>query len=294
MIQGYKIERCTPEYSENMLPIAANLNNDLAIIQSGDGIVSFSTTRRFDGEKAVEIYSETLNSGTKTTIFDFGNSLSTVIQNDGIHIFSAKLFSYSTGFGGVFTKSLPYKLRVKLFVNAVNVETFEFDHLASIDNVSIWETWAQSHSFLTGQTVDWRFELETQPTNFTPSPPLYLYLDALKFEIDNRNLGLPSVYSSPVASATALYYVFAAANYTLTSADETVEVTVSSVQTLPSAIGLLNKSFKVINATAGQVTVDTTASQTIGNKVSGNPISITLQPEEYLEVISNGINYRII
>lgn len=83
--------------------------------------------------------------------------------------------------------------------------------------------------------------------------------------------------------------------YTLVAIDGTIEVTVSgSTQTLPTAIGILNKRYRIINTSNGIVRVNTTLSQTIGNNSISNPTFIDLYSEEVLEVISNNSNWRII
>jgi hypothetical protein len=90
-------------------------------------------------------------------------------------------------------------------------------------------------------------------------------------------------------------YVIKSGAYVVTSADQTIEVTTAgATQTLPTAVGKLGKTFRVINCSGGIVRVDTTSSQTIGNAVAGNPTYIDLNPEEWLDVISNNVNYRII
>jgi len=81
----------------------------------------------------------------------------------------------------------------------------------------------------------------------------------------------------------------------LLASDGTSEVTVAgATQTLPTAVGKLNKRYRIINASNGVVRVDTTSSQTIGNAVAGNPIFFDLQPGEVLDVISNNTNWRMI
>lgn len=97
----------------------------------------------------------------------------------------------------------------------------------------------------------------------------------------------------PVSSQKA--YVIKSAAYTLTDSDATVEVTtVGATQTLPTAVGRAGREFRVINCSGGVVQVATTSSQTIGNLPAGNPIVINLASEEWLDVISNGTNWRII
>jgi len=83
--------------------------------------------------------------------------------------------------------------------------------------------------------------------------------------------------------------------YTLLTTDGTVEVTVAgATQTFHTAVGNLNKKCRIINASNGVVRADTTSSQTIGNSSVSNPTFIDLQPEEWLDVISNGTNWRMI
>ena len=67
-------------------------------------------------------------------------------------------------------------------------------------------------------------------------------------------------------------YVIKAVAYVLLAADGTSEVTVAgATQTLPTAVGKINKRYRVINASLGIVRVDTTSSQTIGNSAIANP-----------------------
>lgn len=90
-------------------------------------------------------------------------------------------------------------------------------------------------------------------------------------------------------------YQVKAVSYTLTSSDLTIEVSTSgATQTLPTAVGIAGKKYTIINNSIGIVRVNTTSSQTIGNKVIGNPIFINLKPQEWLDVVSNGTNWKII
>ena len=90
-------------------------------------------------------------------------------------------------------------------------------------------------------------------------------------------------------------YQVKAVSYTLTSSDLTIEVsTAGATQTLPTAVGIAGKKYTIINNSIGIVRVNTTSSQTIGNEVVGNPIFINLKPQEWLDVVSNGTNWKII
>jgi len=93
--------------------------------------------------------------------------------------------------------------------------------------------------------------------------------------------------------STSSPYILVANNYTLQDTDETVEAFIGNIIiTLPTAVGNLGKKFRIINTSNAIVRVETTSSQTIGNKSTGNPIFVILNPEDYLDVQSNNINYR--
>lgn len=90
-------------------------------------------------------------------------------------------------------------------------------------------------------------------------------------------------------------YQVKSATYTLTASDRTIEVdTAGATQTLPTAVGCSGREYRIINASTGIVRANTTSSQTIGNANSGNPTFIDLNPEEWLDIVSNGTNWRII
>lgn len=111
----------------------------------------------------------------------------------------------------------------------------------------------------------------------------------------SANFTPESLITKRYADALIGDYVIKAVAYVLLPADGTSEVTVAgATQTLPTAVGKLNKRYRIINASNGIVRVDTTSSQTIGNAVVGNPTFIDLQPTEVLDVISNNTNWRMI
>lgn len=98
--------------------------------------------------------------------------------------------------------------------------------------------------------------------------------------------------NSKVANSS---YVIKAVAYVLTISDRTSEVTVAgATQTLPTAVGCAGDEKRIINASLGIVRVDTTLSQTIGNLNAGNPTFVDLNPGEWLDVVSNGTNWRMI
>jgi len=108
--------------------------------------------------------------------------------------------------------------------------------------------------------------------------------------------GYDFYFPSTVGGTIALTDTYTIQNtYSILPTDTYVEIdTATSVVTLPTAVGIAGKKFCIINVSSGSITVNTTSSETIGNNSVTNPTSIILLPEEVLEVVSNGTNYRII
>ncbi len=89
-------------------------------------------------------------------------------------------------------------------------------------------------------------------------------------------------------------YVITLVDRTALLTDRTIEIgTASTTQYLPDATLSVGKELRFINTSNGSNTISGTASQTIGNHVSTNTTFITLSTEEWLDVISNGSNWRI-
>jgi hypothetical protein len=127
---------------------------------------------------------------------------------------------------------------------------------------------------------------------------------ALRFNALKANL-TPNLYIGDSTTQThstlqiggsfATAYQIKSVVYTLTITDRTIEVdTASATQTLPTAVGITGREYRIINTSIGIVRVTTTSAQTIGNKNTGNKTYIDLKPEEWLDVISNGTNWRTI
>ena len=85
-------------------------------------------------------------------------------------------------------------------------------------------------------------------------------------------------------------YAIVSANITVSSS--TTEVTGGTSYALPAVVPVAGTKYRIINASASSIVVTSAAG--IGNKVSGNPTSITLKAEEWLDVISNGTLWRVI
>jgi len=112
----------------------------------------------------------------------------------------------------------------------------------------------------------------------------------------NRNWLLPdqSGTIALLSDVTSPPYVEKTANYTITTADYTVNCTTNSFTvTLPSAIGIQKQIFNICNSCgAGKlITLNTTLAQTI-YMPGGEVTSVILNDGEALSVQSTGANYR--
>ena len=90
-------------------------------------------------------------------------------------------------------------------------------------------------------------------------------------------------------------YAQKTASYTVATTDVTIEAitTPGTTITLPTAVGITGQKFEIANSTGGNITVDTTSSETI-YMPGGVVTAVILTDGEALTVKSNGTNYRSI
>lgn len=94
---------------------------------------------------------------------------------------------------------------------------------------------------------------------------------------------LPSVYGALVSKTTS---------YTLASGDLGVDCTTNSFTiTLPTAVGVTNRIYIIKNSGTGEITINTTSSQTIDGQTSG---TFVLAQYDCMWVMSNGSNWVIV
>lgn len=86
-------------------------------------------------------------------------------------------------------------------------------------------------------------------------------------------------------------YTTKSGSYILTTADEVVDFTATATATLPTASGNTGRIFTIINNSTATITINTTPSETIGGRASGN-IKLT-RAGDYITVVSNGSNWLI-
>lgn len=104
----------------------------------------------------------------------------------------------------------------------------------------------------------------------------------------NIKATLKSYFDSVYAAGGA--YTTTAINYQMLSTDQFVEVTASGKTiTLPTAVGAARQTHTITNSSTGDITINTTASETINGVLTGS-----LASQDAITVVSNGVGWRII
>lgn len=185
------INKFVGEYSENILPITAMFEGTPTINQAGDGTVSHSSTISFEGSKSINYFCNTDTVIAQNTTFNFGDDLKSTTTKTGQHIFSFKIYN-----GTVLTTSFVVKVSAHLYINGLLTETYEYSLDTGTFSRSRWTTLSQSFTANAADLINFTFEM-TVPPLADPNPNVSLNLDGFKLEFDDKNLGIPSIYSVP-------------------------------------------------------------------------------------------------
>ena len=191
MAQVAQIQQCRAEYSENLLPI---MEDRTLTITSGmaDGAVNYNTNFYFDEGSSIkmDITSSGLNKFINFNLSDF----IVTAPKTANYIFSYRLKKVNP------TDSIDFA--VEIFVNGILSTETTYDNNLAVNgdwtNLH-WNTFAQSISLNAGDILTFRFIMNTD------SLITSLYLDGLKLELDDRFLGIPSIYSKPKAKQITGY-----------------------------------------------------------------------------------------
>lgn len=191
MAQVVQIQQCRAEYSENLLPI---MEDRTLIITSGmaNGAVNYNTNFHFDEGSSIkmDITSSVLNNFINFNLSDY----SVTAPKTANYIFSYRLKKVNP------TDSIDFA--VEIFVNGILSTDTTYDNNLAVNgdwtNLH-WNTFAQSISLNAGDVLTFRFIMNTDLLITS------LYLDGLKLELDDRFLGIPSIYSKPKAKQITGY-----------------------------------------------------------------------------------------
>lgn len=193
-----RISEFKPEYSENIFENTANFENEPSVnVTSGTMSHSYESDITFDGGKSIYLTPTSYNS--TNIAFNFGTALQTNIVNQGNYFLSFRILNANT----TNIAFVPFVMYVKVWEDGINTQTFQFTSSSDeLNDSKKWITWGQGLE-LTGTLIDFTFEIDADVTY--PFSNITFYLDALKLELDDRFLGVPSIYSKPYKSIAKTY-----------------------------------------------------------------------------------------
>ena len=179
------------EYSENILPITALITDNTVINYSDDGVVTLSDDYQFSDNKSLKLDLPLSTTLPKISNFNVGSGLLTSVKYDGRYIFSFRFLDKTSK-----TSLANVTLGFNVFINSVL--TFTFDKVIDLDvhEEDKFYTIAQSFDLNADDIVDFSFFVSSD--SITPSQNVYLYFSGFKLELDDRFLGIPSIYSKPI------------------------------------------------------------------------------------------------
>jgi len=180
VIVAPRIYECINEYNDNLLSYGSTFNDvQTWSITTGIGTVSNNNSHFFQGAYSLK----TVNFDNIPMAFNTASDLGCTIEQSGSHILSFRLFVESaSGDDPSFI--------INVFRNAVLYNQISSFYMEDpiLDN---WATFAQSMDFNAGDVISLSFEFNPAFINDE------IWLDGMKLEFDDRNLGIPTAWSMP-------------------------------------------------------------------------------------------------
>lgn len=187
-----------PEYSENLLPITALVTDDTTVNFFDDGEVLISDDYQFSDNKSLKLEMTLSATTLRQNNFNLGSSLSKIVKYNGRYIFSFR-FLDKTATSNFVETTIGFNVYINsvlthTFQNVIDINTYEDDKFYTI---------AQSFDLNANDEVDFSFFVIGEQVS--PPPIVNLYFSGFKLELDDRFLGIPSIYSKPIATQVGNY-----------------------------------------------------------------------------------------
>lgn len=180
IIVAPRIYELINEYSDNLLNYESTFNNDITFTTtSGSGIAQINDSNFFQGGKSLKV----INYDNIPMTFGTSTDLGCIIEQTGSHIFSFRLLAESANGDGpsfiinVFRNGIIYHNLTALYNEAVTYNN--------------WMVFAQHLYFESGDVISFNFDFNPAFDNDM------IWVDGLKLEFDDRNLGIPTAWSMP-------------------------------------------------------------------------------------------------
>jgi hypothetical protein len=206
MREAVKITRTTSEFNQNLLSF---LNSDVSITSGGaNATITKDNSFKYGYLDSFKI--NYINTGSSDNVVFYINDNTTTVTQDGSYILSYRFFKNSI------TEDVNFICNV--FVNGIlQTENILNQNLfiSSGFEDNVWQTYAQTLDLQTGDIITMTFD------TYSDTSLVDIWFDGLKLELDNKNLGIPSIYSLPNN-----YYTNSVSNF----------IFVDSINDLPTAI----------------------------------------------------------
>lgn len=193
-----QITQCIAEYSENILPITALISDTTDLSFTGDGTIVVSNDYQFSDNKSLKLEIPISPTSNKTTNFNLGSDLEYTAEYDGNYIFSFRMLDNTN-----VSNSSDLELTVNLFVNGLLSDTFIIIKSRTLYENDKFYTFSQSFNLNALDIVNFTFVSSIGAV--AASTNLRLYFSGFKLELDDRFLGIPSIYSKPKAEQITGY-----------------------------------------------------------------------------------------
>lgn len=185
-----------PEYSENILPITALITDNTTINSVGDGGVTISDDYSFSDNKSLLLEIPISSYDVRQNNFNLGDDLKFIAKHSGLHNFSFRMLNTTS-----VTSAVNLEIKVNVFINSLLSDTFSIIKDKNEYLVNNFYTFCQSFDLNATDEVNFTFEVIIEAVG--PNPMLRLYFSGFKAEIDDRFLGLPSIYTKPLNSESS-------------------------------------------------------------------------------------------
>lgn len=280
-LQGYRVNDFKAEYSPNLLPL---MNGNIVVTDGSNANVTYDSNFSFDKQSSLKFTFTNVGQINRTNIYV--DNLTYTCQKTGLYILSFRVFKQNP--------STDINLYVQIFRQGVaSTIVAQNIYQSSKFEDDNWNTYYQTFQCNQGEEISFRVEADSDESLEV------LWVSAFKFEINNRILnGSPSYYTMPLqyccASALVNSYEIKNSNYTITNLDSNIEASASSIVfTLPDATTNKGKYFTIDNNSNGSINVNTILSQLISGLDYAGTSSFTLNSQNVLEIVSNGVGYRL-
>lgn len=190
----------TNKYSDNLLSTSSLFNDSPVINYNGNGTLNIVDGYGISNNlKSAELYTVQNISYGIDEIFDFGSALSYNTVLDGNYIFQFSLNAKEINANPDYIVNL----QLDLYIDSVLTDSFVNPlNLTDLTQEDFY-TFTQSFNVIEGKNINFKFKIFAGSVG-TPNPNFTLNFSGFKLELDNKQIGTPTIYSFPINGSTEL------------------------------------------------------------------------------------------